>query len=61
MRWPVAVIILCAKRMDPKSEMYDLIMEFAVLRRADIHDTESTLHTLDAFSSFPLAAIMLEF
>jgi len=47
--------------MEPKSEMHDLAMEFAVLERADTRDTDCTLHTLAAFSSFPSAAIMQEF
>lgn len=53
------VLSLCAKRMEPESEMHDLMVEFAVLRRAD--DTACVSNTLVASSPTRLAAIMLEF
>lgn len=53
------VLPLYAKRMEPKSEMPDLMVEFAVLRRAD--DTACVSSILVASSPSPLAAIMLKF
>lgn len=50
------VLSLCAKRMEPESEMHDLMVEFAVLRRA-----ACVSNTLVASSPTRLAAIMLEF
>lgn len=58
-RQPVVVLPLYAKRMEPKSEMPDLMVEFAVLRRAD--DTACVSSILVASSPSPLAAIMLKF
>lgn len=53
------VLPLCAKRMGPESQMHDLIVEFAVLRRAD--DIACVSNTPVASSPSPLAAIRLKF
>lgn len=55
-RQPVVVLPLYAKRMEPKSEMHDLMVEFAVLRRAD--DIACVSNTLVGSSPSPLAAII---